>query len=320
MRSDGEPKRARWFALPADDGAADTAAAPVRSLAVVGGGQMGCGIAEVAARAGLEVTVLELGQEQLDQARSRLEASLGRALRKGGIGEAEHDAVLSRVGFTSEWGRLDGADAAVEAVVEDAAEKRRVFAQLDRCLPDARFLASNTSSVPIMSMASATARPERVLGLHFFNPVPVMDLVEIVPSLETDAEVFEAASRFVDETLGKTAIRAPDQAGFVVNALLIPYILCAIRMLEAGPVTREEIDLGMVNGCHHPMGPLRLADLIGLDTVVAVAGSLYDEFHDATYSAPPLLRRMVEASKLGRKTGAGFYVYDNASAALAGAA
>ncbi|HEY1854230.1 MAG TPA: 3-hydroxybutyryl-CoA dehydrogenase [Solirubrobacterales bacterium] len=316
MRGESKPRAPRWFALPAEDSGAEPAGAGIRSLAVVGGGQMGSGIAEVAARAGLEVTILELGESELARARSRIGTSLGRALDKGRIEAAERDLVLARVSFTTEWAGIDGADAAVEAVVEDLGEKRRVFAELDRCLPDALFLASNTSSVPIMSVASATARPHRVLGLHFFNPVPVMDLVEVVPSLATDPDVVDAAGRFVTGDLGKAAIRAPDRAGFVVNGLLIPYILCAVRMVEAGPSSREEIDLGMVNGCHHPMGPLRLADLIGLDTVLAVSRSLYEEFHDGFYSAPPLLRRMVEAGKLGRKAGAGFYAYDGPGTVL----
>jgi 3-hydroxybutyryl-CoA dehydrogenase len=228
------------------------------------------------------------------------------------------EAIVARVMFGREWSLIDGADVAVEAVSESEAIKREVFRELDRRLPDALFLASNTSSVPIMKLARATQRPDRVLGLHFFNPVPVMDLVEIVPALSSSARTLALADGFVRGILGKETIRAPDRAGFAVNALLIPFVLCAIRMLEMGPMSKEEVDRGMVKGCHHPMGPLALADLIGLDTVLAVSESLYDEFHEPFYSAPPLLRRMVEAGLLGRKTGAGFYDYERASYDTAG--
>ncbi len=308
-----EPGDPRWFTLPADsDG--EGAEQALRRLAVVGGGQMGAGIAEVAARAGVEVTLVEVDEAATERARARVGRSLERAVSAGKLGEEEAGAAMGRLVTTTDWGCLDGAEAAVEAVVEEVAEKRRVFALLDRHLPDAVFLASNTSAVPIMKLASATSRPERVLGLHFFNPVPVMDLVEVVPSLATDERIAEIAAGFVSGVLGKSCIKAPDRAGFVVNALLIPYLLCAIRMLEAGSASREEIDRGMVNGCHHPMGPLALSDLIGLDTVLAITGSLYDEFHERFYSPPPLLRRMVEGGKLGRKAGSGFYTYDDAGA------
>jgi len=278
---------------------------------VVGCGQMGAGIAEATARAGIDVTVLEVDDAAVARGRESIVHNVDRALRSGKLTAAERSDALDRIAFTTDPMALDGADGAIEAVVEDEAEKRRVFALLDRHLPDALFLASNTSSVPIMKLASATSRPQRVLGLHFFNPVAVMNLVEIVPSLATDARVVALAQELVSEVLGKTAIRAPDRAGFVVNALLVPYLLNAIRMLEAGPSSREEIDHGMVNGCHHPMGPLALCDLIGLDTVLAVSHSLYEEFHEPFYSAPPLLKRMVEGGRLGRKTGAGFYSYDH---------
>lgn len=316
MDSTNGPDAARWYTLPEEGESAEPQSSRIRVLAVVGGGQMGAGIAEIAARAGLEVTLIETDEEAVGRARARVARSLERAAAAGKLGAAEHVEALERLHFTTEWAGLDGADAAIEAVIEDIAEKRRVFALLDRHLPDAAFLASNTSSVPIMNLASATSRPERVLGLHFFNPVPVMDLVEVVPSLMTDARIVRRAARLIADVFGKTVIRAPDRAGFVVNALLIPYLLCAIRMLEMGPASREEIDQGMVNGCHHPMGPLRLADLIGLDTVLAVSGSLYEEFHDAFYSAPPLLKRMVEAGKLGCKAGIGFYTYGGAPAQL----
>ncbi|HET6998910.1 MAG TPA: 3-hydroxybutyryl-CoA dehydrogenase [Solirubrobacterales bacterium] len=316
MGTTQQPEVARWFTLPDEGEAPEPPASELRRLAVVGGGQMGAGIAEVAARAGLEVTLIETGEEAAANARTRVASSLERAAARGKLEQAEHTATLERLAFTTDWAALDGADAAIEAVIENVEEKRRVFALMDRHLPDAAFLASNTSSVPIMNLASATSRPERVLGLHFFNPVPVMNLVEVVPSLTTDPRVVRLAARLVSEVLGKAVIRAPDRAGFVVNALLIPYLLGAIRMLEMGPASREEIDQAMVNGCHHPMGPLRLADLIGLDTVLAVSHSLYEEFHDAFCSAPPLLKRMVEAGKFGRKAGIGFYTYDDAATTL----
>lgn len=307
----GSDSTARWFSLPDDgDDSGEDRKVSVERLAVVGGGQMGAGIAEVTARAGLDVIVLEVDETACARGRERIAHNLERAVRGGKLTDAERTDVQRRIAFTTDWGALDGADGAIEAVVEDEVEKRRVFKLLDEHLPDALLLASNTSSVPIMKLASATSRPERVLGLHFFNPVSVMNLVEIVPSLATDQDVAAAAHGFVSKVLGKTAIHAPDRAGFVVNALLVPYLLCAIRMLEAGPSTREEIDHGMVNGCHHPMGPLALCDLIGLDTVLAVSHSLYEEFHEPFYSAPPLLKRMVEAGRLGRKSGAGFYSYD----------
>lgn len=303
----------RWFSLPQDGEAPDEdRLVRIKRLAVVGGGQMGTGIADAAARAGLDVSLIEVDAAAAHSARDRFVRHLDRSVRSGKLSEAGRDEVLERVTFTSDWNALDGADGAVEAVVEDEAEKRRVFGLLDQHLPDAMFLASNTSSVPIMKLASATARPERVLGLHFFNPVAAMNLVEVVPSLATAARVVAIGEGFVTGVLGKMAIRAPDRAGFVVNALLVPYLLCAVRMLEAGPSSREEIDRGMVNGCHHPMGPLALCDLIGLDTVLAVSHSLYDEFHEPFYSAPPLLRRMVEGGRLGRKSGAGFYSYGDA--------
>jgi 3-hydroxybutyryl-CoA dehydrogenase len=313
---------APWFAMPAEPDADERGEwlAPVERLAVIGGGQMGSGIAEVAVRAGVEVVLLEADEQAAARAREGLTQRLERAVRGGRLDRVEADDALRRALFTAEWALLDGAEAAIEAIVEDPAAKREVFARLDKALPDAVFLASNTSSVPIMKLASATARPERVLGLHFFNPVAAMDLVEVVPSLRTDPYAVVMAERFVSTTLGKTTIRAPDRAGFVVNALLVPFLLCAIRMLEAGPASSEEIDRGMVNGCRHPMGPLALADLIGLDTVLAVSESLYEEFHDPFYSAPPLLRRKVEAGQLGRKTGQGFYPHDLAGRPVARAA
>jgi 3-hydroxybutyryl-CoA dehydrogenase len=211
--------------------------------------------------------------------------------------------------FSTSIDDLEGSDAAIEAIVENEAAKRDLFIRLDSVLPEAEFLASNTSSVPIMKLGAGTSRPERVLGLHFFNPVPVLPLVEVVRSIMTGDEALERARSFAQETLGKVCIDSQDRAGFVVNALLVPYLLSAIRMYESGFASKEDIDQGMIKGCAHPMGPLALSDLIGLDTLLAVSESLYDEFRDPASVAPAVLNRMVEAGLLGRKSGRGFYDY-----------
>lgn len=277
-------------------------------IGVVGGGLMGSGIAEVCARAGIDVTVVEADSERAEAAKGSLERSLARAVKRGKLDAAGRTEALEHLAFTSELEDIAGSDAAIEAVIESEETKREVFAELDRILPDAAFLASNTSSVPIMKLAAETARPERVLGLHFFNPVPVLRLVEVVRSIMTAEAVLAEAKRFV-QGLGKEVIDSQDRAGFIVNALLIPYILSAIRMYESGFASREDIDRGMVLGCAHPMGPLALADLIGLDTLQYVAESMHDEFRDLADVPPSLLNRMVEAGLLGRKTGRGFYDY-----------
>jgi len=279
-------------------------------VAVVGGGLMGSGIAEVCARSGIDVTVVEVDDERAAAARGSIERSLARAVGAGKLTETDRDAAVQRLAFSSDLEDIAGADAAIEAIVELEPAKQELFVKLDRLLPDARFLATNTSSVPIMKLAADTSQPQRVLGLHFFNPVPVMNLVEIVRSIMTSDEVVAEAKGFVAE-LGKEAIDSQDRAGFVVNALLVPYILSAIRMYESGFASREDIDHGMVLGCNHPMGPLALADLVGLDTLLFVAESLHDEFRDAASVPPPLLSRMVEAGLLGRKAGQGFYEYAN---------
>jgi len=278
-------------------------------VAVIGGGLMGSGIAEVSARSGVDVTVVEADQTRVDATRSNIEASLDRAVRRGKLEDADRGAALERLAVTDRLEDVEGADAAIEAIVEDESAKRDLFLRLDELLPDAQWLASNTSSVPIMKLAAGTSRPERVLGLHFFNPVPVLKLVEIVRSIMTSPETVEHARAFATDKLGKTAIESQDRAGFVVNALLVPYLLSGVRMYESGFASREDIDAGMVLGCAHPMGPLALSDLIGLDTLLAVAESLYEEFRDPSSVAPALLNRMVEAGLLGRKTGRGFYDY-----------
>ncbi|WP_409465473.1 3-hydroxybutyryl-CoA dehydrogenase [Amycolatopsis sp. GA6-003] len=280
----------------------------VELVGVVGCGQMGAGIAEVCARAGLDVVAVESSRAAADAGRARLEASLGRAERKGKIASAA--GVLERIRITENLDDLADRTLVVEAIVENEAVKAELFGKLDKIVaaPDA-VLASNTSSIPIMKLGTATERPAQVLGIHFFNPVPVLPLVELVPSLLTGDETTDRARKFAEETLGKHAILCQDRAGFVVNALLIPFILAAVRMLESGFATKEAIDEGLVRGAAHPQGPLALADLIGLDTTKAVAESLYEEFKEPLYAPPPLLARMVDAGLLGRKTGRGFYTY-----------
>lgn len=280
----------------------------IERVGVVGGGLMGSGIAEVNARAGKDVIVVESSSAAVDAARQRLEGSLKRAESRGKIESA--DAVLANIRVVEDLAALADRDIVIEAIVEDEQAKTDLFRRLDEIVtsPDA-ILASNTSSIPIMKLAVATKRPSHVLGVHFFNPVPVLKLVELVPSLMTDEATTERARAFVQDDLGKTAIDCQDRAGFVVNALLIPFILSAIRMFESGFASAEDIDHGLVLGAAHPQGPLALADLIGLDTVKAVAESLYEEFKEPLYAAPPLLARMVEARLLGRKTGRGFYTY-----------
>ncbi len=280
-------------------------------IGVIGGGLMGSGIAEVCARSGVDVTVVEMDRARAETARAAIEKSLDRGVRSGKVSDEDRGAALDRLAYSTALEDLAGADAAIEAIVEDETAKRELFRRLDELLPDADFLASNTSSVPIMKLAAGTSKPERVLGMHFFNPVPVLPLVEIVHSIMTGDETAARAREFAENTLGKTCIDSQDRAGFIVNALLIPYLLSAVRMYESGFASREDIDAGMVLGCAHPMGPLALADLIGLDTLLAVAESLYEEFRDPSSVAPALLNRMVEAGLLGRKSGRGFYDYSS---------
>ena len=280
----------------------------IDNVGVVGCGLMGAGIAEVSARAGKNVVVVESSDAAAAAGLARLEKSLVRAEERGKIRSARE--VLDRISVVTDLDALADRDLVIEAIVEDEGAKCDLFAKLDTIVtsPDA-ILASNTSSIPIMKLAVVTSRPTHVLGIHFFNPVPVLSLVELVPSLLTAPETTERSRTFVHEDLGKHAIDCQDRAGFVVNALLIPFILSAIRMLESGFATAEDIDQGLVRGAAHPQGPLALADLIGLDTTKAVAESLYEEFKEPLYAAPPLLARMVDAGLLGRKTGRGFYTY-----------
>lgn len=275
---------------------------------VVGCGQMGAGIAEICARAGLDVIVHERDADAARAGLSRITASLDRAVRRGGLPDDERDAALTRLRVTTDLRDLADRDVVVEAATEDERVKAGLFADLDRIVlrPDA-ILASNTSSLPVMTLGTATTRPHQVIGVHFFNPVPVLELVELVPSLLTSPETLSRAEHFATAVLGKQVIRSQDRAGFVVNALLVPYLLSAIRMLESGHASAKDIDTGMVLGCAHPMGPLSLADLIGLDTLAAIAGAMYEEYKDPRHAAPPLLLRMVGAGLLGRKSGRGFH-------------
>jgi 3-hydroxybutyryl-CoA dehydrogenase len=278
----------------------------VQLVGIVGGGFMGSGIAESVARAGIAVHVYEPQDAPLQRSRERIAASVDKAVSGGKLEAGDAEALKGRVTWTSDIGDLAQADVVVEAVVENLAVKRAVFQQLDATVKPGALLTSNTSSIPIAELAAATERPESVLGLHFFSPVPVMKLVEVVVALGTADEAVERAEAFAT-ALGKTPIRAGDRAGFIVNALLIPYMTSAVRMYEEGFATREAIDEGMRLGCGHPMGPLTLCDFVGLDVVLAVADSLHDEFRRPEYAAPPMLRRMVSAGRLGRKTGRGFY-------------
>lgn len=269
---------------------------------------MGSGIAEVCARAGLDTIVCEANEEALSVGRTRIEGSLARAVRSSKLSDLDREEAFGRLRFTTDFEDLADRDLVIEAIAEDEASKLELFARMDKIVTDpAAVFASNTSSIPIMKLAMATTRPEQVVGIHFFNPVPVLPLVELVTSLVSADSTVQEARHFASEQLGKTVITSQDRAGFIVNALLIPYLLSAIRMLESGFATAKDIDSGMVLGCAHPMGPLALADLIGLDTTHAVAVSLYEEFKEPLFAPPPLLARMVEAGLLGRKTGRGFY-------------
>jgi len=279
-------------------------------VGVVGAGVMGAGIAEVCARANVDVIACERDREGMERGRCRLRDSLARAEERGKLGGRRAAELLDRVTFTTEPGALSDRQLVVEAVVESEPLKVEVFRTLEEVVRDGEaILASNTSSIPIMKLAMVTTRPQQVLGVHFFNPVPVMRLVELVTSLHTSPATERRAADFVTTTLDKHVVRSQDRAGFVVNALLIPYLLSAIRMLESGFASASDIDTAMVEGCAHPLGPLAVADLIGLDTTMSVAQSLFEEFKEPLYAPPPLLRRMVEAGLLGRKTGRGFHEY-----------
>jgi 3-hydroxybutyryl-CoA dehydrogenase len=277
-------------------------------VGIVGAGFMGSGIAESAARAGLDVVLHEPTPEPLERSRARIAESVGHAVRRGKLDEGEAAALHERISFSTELEAIAGCEVVVEAIVEDEAAKVDVFRRLDAVMPDGALLASNTSSIPIAGLAAATRRPANVLGLHFFSPVPVMKLVEIVVALDTGDDTVVRAEAFAQQ-IGKTPIRTKDRSGFIVNFLLVPYLMAAVRMYEDGFASREDIDEGMKLGCGHPMGPLALCDFIGLDVLYSVCDSLYEEFKRDEYAPPPLMKRMVVAGHLGRKTGRGFYTY-----------
>jgi 3-hydroxybutyryl-CoA dehydrogenase len=284
----------------------------IERVGVVGGGIMGTGIAEVCARAGLPVTLVEVDAERAEAARGRIEKSMGKAVKREAMAAGEAEEAMARLSCADSIEALAGSSLVVEAVIEDRDAKLAVFTKLREVVADPEaILASNTSSIPIVELAASTGdRAEHVLGLHFFNPVPVLSLVEIIPSLLTDEGVVARTREFAIERLKKDPIVAPDRAGFTVNALLIPYLLAAIRMFEQGLASAEDIDRGMVKGCAHPMGPLALSDLIGLDTVMSVAETLYTEHREQLFAPPPLLQRLVAAKMLGRKSSRGLYSYD----------
>ena len=283
----------------------------IQRLGVIGGGLMGSGITEVGARSGLSVVTIEVDDDAAKRAADRVEASLRRAEKRGKLTAADVEQTLERVTFTADLDAVADRDLVVEAASEDEQTKLELFRRLGSLLEsDEAVLASNTSSIPIVKLGAVSGRADRVMGVHFFNPAPVMKLVELIPSLTTSPETMARMSSFVSDGLGKEPIVATDRAGFVVNSLLVPYLLSAIRMYEAGYASASDIDSGMVLGCGHPMGPLALSDLIGLDTVRAIGASMYDEFKEPLYSPPPLLDRMVDAGLLGKKSGHGFYPYD----------
>jgi 3-hydroxybutyryl-CoA dehydrogenase len=281
----------------------------VRNVGVVGCGLMGSGIVEVCARAGLQVTFVEADAERVANGNALIARSLGRAEQRGKLDAETRDRVLASIASSTDLGALADADLVIEAVVELPEEKQRVFARLDEVTRPDVVLASNTSSIPIVEIAAATKRSDRVLGMHFFNPPPVMGLLELVRSIETSEETM-AFARAMGERLGKRVVVAKDRAGFIVNMLLVPYLNGAIRMYDEGFATAEDIDAAVSLGLNHPMGPLTLLDYIGLDTAMFVAEVLYQEFKDPAYAPPPLLKRMVTAGRLGRKSGRGFYEYE----------
>ncbi|MBZ6286945.1 3-hydroxybutyryl-CoA dehydrogenase [Streptomyces olivaceus] len=283
---------------------------PVEQVGVVGCGVVGAGFAEICARADLDVLVHTTGPESAERGRLRVRHSLDRLVRKEMLSERERDAVTARITFSTDAKRLRDRDFVLEAVVERLAVKQEVFRVLDEVVADAdAVLASTTSSFPVMKLAAVTSSPERVLGAHLFNPVPVMELVELTGSLRTGAQALDRARSFLSGTLGKQVITSKDRPGFLVNALLIPYLLSAVRMVESEVASAEAVDRSMKLGCAHPMGPLELTDLIGLDVVMAVSKELYEESKEPLHAPPGLLLRMVEAGLLGRKTGQGFHRY-----------
>jgi 3-hydroxybutyryl-CoA dehydrogenase len=280
----------------------------MKGVGVVGTGIMGAGIAEVAAKAGFEVLLRSRAQASADATLAGLEKSLAKQVDKGKLEAADRDATLSRVRTVTDLAELAECQLVIESIVEDLAMKKHLFSELDRICGDAAILATNTSTLPIVEMAMETGRPDRVCGIHFFNPAPMMQLVEVVRAITTSDATADAARAFA-EACGKSPVMVKDQAGFIVNALLFPYLNNAVRLFDAGVATRDDIDAAMRDGCSFPMGPLQLLDLVGLDTSLAILDALYAEFSDPNFAPAPLLRRMVTAEQLGRKTGQGFYDY-----------
>jgi 3-hydroxybutyryl-CoA dehydrogenase len=280
----------------------------IKTVGVVGAGLMGSGIVEQAARCGFEVIVREINDAQLQKGQSSIARSMARGVERGKLSEADRDAAQGRITGTTSLEDLGGCDIVVEAAVENLGLKQEVFRELDRITRRDVILASNTSSVSITALAAATKRANRVAGMHFFNPVPVMQLVELVRALETTDETMDSLRAF-GEALGKQVIVAKDTPGFIVNYLLVPYLLDAVRMLEQGVASKEDIDTGIHLGLNHPMGPITLLDYVGIDTTLYIADVMYEEFRDPKYAAPPLLRKMVAAGRMGRKSGRGFYDY-----------
>jgi 3-hydroxybutyryl-CoA dehydrogenase len=279
----------------------------VKRVGIVGSGIMGSGIAEVAAKAGFEVSLRSRQQSSADRMMAGLEKSLGKQVDKGKLDAAERDAAVGRVRAVTDLGELAECDLVIESIVEDLPIKKHLFNELDRVCNDAAVLATNTSTLPVVEMAMES-RPDRVCGIHFFNPAPMMPLVEVVHCITTSDETVQMARTFA-ESCGKNPVLVRDQAGFIVNALLFPYLNNAVKLLDAGVASRDDIDAAMKGGCNFPMGPLELLDLVGLDTSLAIVEALYAEFRDPNYAPAPLLRRMVSAERLGRKTRHGFYDY-----------
>jgi 3-hydroxybutyryl-CoA dehydrogenase len=282
----------------------------ITKVGIVGGGQMGGGIAEVCAKAGADVIIVEITEELVERSRTGITKSLDKAVDRGKLDTQGKADAIGRLSFSTDLGAFADRELVIEAVVEDIGIKTDLFGRIDSAVESqSAILATNTSSIPVTQIAMATARPHAVVGMHFFNPATVMPLVEIVSTVLTDADYADRAAEFTSGILGKTVVRAKDRAGFIVNKLLCPYIFEAIRMYEEGFASREDIDAAMVGGAGYPMGPLALSDLIGNDTMLAVSESFMAEYQDPKYAAPPLLRRMVEAGHLGRKTNQGFYPY-----------
>jgi len=280
----------------------------IKKVGVVGCGQMGSGITQVCAQAGYQVIVSEISSELLNKGLASISSRLTRDVEKGRLSEQDKNSAINRIKGTTDTKDFADRDLVIEAAIENMDLKKKIFAELDKICPKHAILATNTSCLSIIDMAMVTSRPDRVLGLHFMNPVPVMKLLEIVKTIATSDEILEAGQTF-GKSLGKTIVIAKDTPGFIVNCLLIPYLLNAIRMLDAGVATKEDIDAGITLGLNHPMGPLTLADLVGIDTLLFIADAMYAEFKDPQYAAPTLMRKMVTAGWLGRKTQKGFYEY-----------